>query len=324
MGLWHSTCAISQLPIREDEPARLVLLARSPQYGTGGGGYHTGHALWTPWTLPVKGVYNGYGTVVCQNDWHTEFIRSRLKSTLVPLPEGDNPFKDTPIHPDLFEADKGLEMLQKHIRNDRVFIRVDPDGKEVHPLGMCFIHEEVYTQLAEAPAFSEDRVLTAQAQIKKEQKILRETPKASLHTPEVQEAMALLEGTPLMETLKETLHNLENFKRVTESVGSYGPPGYRGIGTYRMYMTDRMMRGEAADHPDMRDAVRMYGEFIHILTHFEFLRRMWQPQTGNGSQNTGWGSHMTLSAIVNQIARREFEAETDKYEDPQQVPAPES
>jgi hypothetical protein len=102
-------------------------------------------------------------------------------------------------------------------------------------------------------------------------------------------------------------------------VGSYGPTGYLGIGTYRVYLTDQMLSGVALDHPDVEDAVLQHSQFLHVLAHFEFLRKLWQPQNGAGSQATGWGSHAALAAFVSKIAMRAFEEETGRYEDPKAV-----
>ena len=57
MGSWDSTCAISHLPIEWDDPIRFIFL-RGPRWDNTA----DSHA-WEPVTLPIKGIYNGYGAI---------------------------------------------------------------------------------------------------------------------------------------------------------------------------------------------------------------------------------------------------------------------
>jgi len=55
MGSWDSTCAVSHLPIEWDDPIRFFFL-RPDEFEDRDHG-------WIPLTLPIKGVYDGYGSV---------------------------------------------------------------------------------------------------------------------------------------------------------------------------------------------------------------------------------------------------------------------
>lgn len=62
MGSFAFTCGVSGLPIEAGDPVRFLMLTKNP--------YHDGaknscymHDLWFPRTLPLKGVYNDYGSV---------------------------------------------------------------------------------------------------------------------------------------------------------------------------------------------------------------------------------------------------------------------
>ena len=57
MGSWDTTCAISHLPIEWDDPIRFIFI-RGPRWDSHG----EDHA-WEPVTLPIKGIYSGYGSI---------------------------------------------------------------------------------------------------------------------------------------------------------------------------------------------------------------------------------------------------------------------
>jgi len=315
MGLFHATCNISNLPIRQNEQCRLVFLVKSPDYG-GDAGHHTGHALWAPWSLPLQGTYDGYGRLLPYTGWHTRFILERLQDVVVEREEGFNPITDLSVRrKDLVQDDK-LKRLQDLIRDNRMRVFADVDKEVVAPFGMAFIREDVYRTLAEAPMFTRDVVHTAKDAIARELTQMSGHKKNSLHSGELAEALKAIEGTLLGDVVTGTLDNLARYRRLTESVGSYGPTGYRGIGAYRLHVAERVMAGVPKNDPELTDEAKQLGIFMHVILHFEELRRLWQPQNGLGATRTGWGSHTALASIVHHVAHGAFESETETYEDP--------
>lgn len=65
MGSWDSTCAVSHLPIEWDDSIRFFFL-RPDEWEDRNNG-------WVPLTLPIKGAYDGYGSV--KNFEHTNLTK---------------------------------------------------------------------------------------------------------------------------------------------------------------------------------------------------------------------------------------------------------
>lgn len=314
MGDWIETCVISHLPIPAGTPTRLLLLVQSPDNSEGAHAGHTGgHALWTPWTLPILGLYDGYGRVAdIPASWHTDMILQRLRED-----GGPTHRKWLGLEPNTesLAGTEAMDFLQKILRRGyAVRATINPD--ELQTMGMCFIREDVYQALTEAPIYTDTQVLTAKDRAEKLLETIRETKPNTLRTGELNDTIASFEGTEFGESLQAVLRNLVEYRQHTEAFGAYGPPGYRGIGAVRLRIAERIMAGLSPWHPDIEAGATEMGVFEHVILHFEALRLLWGPQNGAGSQTTGWASHAVLSRLVHTVAMQEFETETGRYEDP--------
>lgn len=313
MGSWNETCAISNLPILEGEDAYLLLLVKSPDYEEKAG-YHNGYSLWTPWSIPLLGEYDGYGRIQIPEGWHPTYLLSRLQEEVLEIPQGRNPSHDQAVNKEDFAGPKGLHHLQDLVRDSRIKVYVDIDRKESRDMGMCFIRHDIYQTLVEAPIFRRDLILTVEGAIQKEHKRHADVKESPLHTGVLADAFESLEGTAFGALVDKTLDNLNRYRRIAEASGSYGPPGYRGIGSYHLYISERLLAGASRKNPEVIAAIEEYATFRHVLIHFEFLRKLWHPQNGAGSQGTGWGSHVALAHAIYQSARDSFEEETSEFE----------
>ena len=59
MGMWDITCALTHLPIQDQDPIRFIFL-RQPLFFDG---IFKSWAQWVPTSLPLKGVYDSYGGI---------------------------------------------------------------------------------------------------------------------------------------------------------------------------------------------------------------------------------------------------------------------
>ncbi len=315
MGSWYETCVISHLPIETGTPTRLVLLVQSPDFTDGAHAGHTGgHSLWTPVCVPILGTYDGYGRVTIPPGWHADLILRRILDDGVENPrqlEGV-----TPVYTKDLAGTEAMTHVQDLVRHGRLAMRATVAREEELPVGLCFIRDDVYQALVDAPIYTETAVLTASDRATKTLQSLQETKTSPLHTGQITDMMAMFDGTEFGVSLKEAMVNLVDYRRHAEAFGSYGPPGYRGVGAYRLQIAERIMSGVDPEHPEIVAAATEYGTFLHVLLHFENLRLLWGPMSGAGSQQTHWESHVTLARIMNTVAMAEFARETGKYEDP--------
>lgn len=71
MGCWNGTCAVSNLAITYGDPCRLIIIEEKP-YGYSGGGFCYSTDAWYPRVMPIKGIYDDYGSIERfeLNDFH--------------------------------------------------------------------------------------------------------------------------------------------------------------------------------------------------------------------------------------------------------------
>jgi len=318
MGEWFQTCAISQLPIRPQEDALLLFLVRSLDETRMPGRMSASHALWTPWSLPIPGIYDGYGRLEVPITWRVKLVLDRIRASV--LERGVGPNEEHHPAVDLADLD-GYETfthLQELVTRDRVLVQPGLTPEHV-PLSMCFIRAEVYEALAAAPAFGPESIHQLDAAIETELRKVDDVVESPIHSGALDDAIESFKSTPFGQTIDKTLAALGRYRQVAEAAGSYGPPGYRGIGVYGYFAVEQVMSGRPKDHPTVVECLTELGTFKHVILHMEWARKLWQPQTGRGAARTGWASHAALARTVLNVAMREFEAETEQYEDPDPV-----
>ena len=308
MSGWHQTCAISQLPILNGEAARLLFLVRSPS-GPLAGGCQTGHALWTPWGLPIAGVYGGHGTVKLTEGWQTRYVIERLEEVLCERSEGITPFDEPAVHKRDLKNDLDLKRFQQLVLKERVRVWADVDMTEAALLGLAVLREDVYLALANSPIQTPTGIFTVRGAIAQEMDRLKEYDANPLLTGELGDVLGTLQDTALGQKLIGSLKNMQRFARLAESVSSHGPEGYRGVGTHRVHVMEQVLRGVPKDNVDLLDEVQQFGAFLHVLGHFELMRKLWHPQPGVDSLRTGWNSHGVLARAVARVV--EEQTQTD-------------
>lgn len=116
MGCWNGTCAITNVPVTHGEDVVVMLLVQQPReieslcYPT---------AFWRPYPFYFYGKYNDYGGVEkCYGDL-LPYILEDIKSRLVPVDQGENPYHHIPVNAELltldylFEADHAQRLFIK-------------------------------------------------------------------------------------------------------------------------------------------------------------------------------------------------------------------
>jgi|GEM_PF-1070867 len=81
-GYWDGTCAITHLPIKQDDPVRMILLTENNYGPDMGGGFCYPTQLTTPQFCSIKGVYDGRGCIIPQAGWHADYVLARFKKWL--------------------------------------------------------------------------------------------------------------------------------------------------------------------------------------------------------------------------------------------------
>lgn len=145
MGGCDVTCAVSHLPILEKDPCRFIFL-REREFESDS--YHGD--IWHPMTLPVKGVYDWYGSVEKVED--TPLVRFQveaLQRIALPLPEDE--YRDG--WPRMENFPHSIESWMFLCERDLLKVRYKTilDTEPVMDTVPYIVREEVYQAMIQEP-----------------------------------------------------------------------------------------------------------------------------------------------------------------------------
>ena len=84
MGSWNGTCGLSQLPIVAGTKVKVFLMLKTSADGIIGGSgvcYSTAH--FRPWFLPVNAEYDDYGSITAiEDDWNSRYMLEKFQQWL--------------------------------------------------------------------------------------------------------------------------------------------------------------------------------------------------------------------------------------------------
>jgi hypothetical protein len=80
MGSWYETCALTNLPILEDDKVCMFVIVENHDNCGGNCG---AYGEWAPLTLPIHGKYNDYGGITgYREDWFTKHFEAWFNASL--------------------------------------------------------------------------------------------------------------------------------------------------------------------------------------------------------------------------------------------------
>ncbi len=282
MGCWNATCGISQLPIRSGARVKVFLILQS-EYANGicGSDSCYNSAYFRPWFLPVLAEYNDYGSI--ENivpDWNSKFMLEQFQQW--------HSDKEVKILGD--DAEINSPGIRKFKTLDNVFDCVERGALQYKnhgqhfdkkkqawvnkggylKVGMFMVLETVFNELTTEAKRSLDEGSDYYKEIHAEDKA-----KAIKAIADMREA-ASLPTTPKLEALRE----------MRETIHS-------------MYI-DKFLGGLCEEHISLKhykkvlmppnvlsidDFFAKVEEMSYINIAMTYLRKLWIPQCGKGSQS---------------------------------------
>lgn len=166
MGSWNGTCLISRLPIVYGD--RIVILPLhenvwgSPR-NMAGSGYCGISSIWQPWLLPLRGVYNDYGSISKPEFCKEQKTNEDILKTIFILLQGrslritsrglsiclgwelgqEDKEENTNITLKQYEKIGNLEGLLDLASQGELNFRYAGNGRTVN-FGFCMMHEQMY------------------------------------------------------------------------------------------------------------------------------------------------------------------------------------
>lgn len=321
MGCWNGTCGISQLPILAGTKVKAYLMLQSEfAQGIGGSGtcYTTGY--FRPWFFPVSAEYNDYGSIErIQEDWNSKYMLATFQKWLaageVKILGDEAEINDPGVKAfktldQVFDCvERGALVFKNHGETfDKAQEKWVPTGGYLK-IGMFMVLDNVHHDLiAEADRFlkspendyymkrdTEDRKKALDT-IKKIRETRANPPVATEKTglelsDEVLEAMASMRDIWVDRFLGDLIEEHCAFKHYKTVL--YDPAAV-----------------------SVEDFFSMLNDVRSICTAMSYLRKMWFPQTGQGSQSEELSFNKALvNAMSEHIGHRNAEMAQQEIED---------
>lgn len=319
MGCWNETCAITQMPIRWEDPVVLVFLAKVDQSTDSHNGFCYTNAIWTPKFLPVFGKYDDYGGVEnIEENWNTRFILDRLRDELTQV-RLSQPHRVTQDPDDLHNDVKAeqldldsftLQDLMEEIHDDKVWV---PGVKGRLPLGWCMMHRWAWdhlTQVMERDWRDNLTLDTVKSHGDAYYQAMWERHNAAPSAENVA-------GGWLFKWRRQLVDHTNVFSIMDES--GYHMDGYyvaSGIKAYGDLLWNLAEQQTPLDHEQVQHCLQLLGEHLILINNMGVLRKFWSPQAGKGSQTTAYKRHLALHELcVSKIQDRMQEEWAEDYQE---------
>lgn len=323
MGCWNGTCGISQLPILGVTKVKTVLLLQSEfnqNVQSSGACYITEY--FRPWFLPVTAEYNDYGSIKnIEMDWNAKYMLNRFQEWLasghVKILDGDECEVNSP------DIDK-FETLED------VFACVERGALVAKSTGTIFDEKSqnwvpsggylkismfmVLIPVWESLLVEDKRFKTLTENdhwLKHETEVKEKAIKA------IEKARAKVGGEKEMDELEGCIYDIH----VDRSLGDLIDEHYC-FKHYKPLLN-------SPDKVTIEEFFFRIEEIRGISSAMTFLRKLWFPQAGQGSQSEelsfnkaliyGMNKHIAEREVENEKWRKEDEEWDKKYEAEQTV-----
>lgn len=160
MGMFDYTCSVSGLPIGEGTPVRLTPLMPGDYYEEGKSVMST-NELWVPMMLPLRAVYNSYGSV---KDWEpgpkADSFFKQLEDCAVEREVGENPVHDVAVRKGMSREDYLMALWEGRIQTTGA-------GRKILPVVQAMVREDIWQLLVQMEITQDDYTYSL-ASVKKE------------------------------------------------------------------------------------------------------------------------------------------------------------
>jgi hypothetical protein len=311
MGCWNGTCGISQLPILAGEKVKAFLLIQSDynkEIKGSGTSYPSEYFL--PWFFPVSAEYNDYGSV--ENivmDWNAKYMlktfKGWLKTNEVKILDDDAEINSPDIEEfekleDVFACvERGALVIKDHHtiwdENSKSWIASENSYIKI---GIFMVLETVFNDLiVECDRFihTEDNEYYFKEDRKNKTKVIKF----------INEIRTNVGSEKTMDKSEGCLRDI----LIRAFIGDAPVPDKEySFGHYKTLLYD-------PKKVSVEDFINKLEESKSISISMKYLRKMWIPQTGGGSQSEELSFNKVLTeSMLNRIKIRQDEIEKQRIE----------
>lgn len=302
MGCWNGTCMVSNLPIRQSEKVKLIILKNKGENLNVSGTCHSTDIM-EPAFFPISGVYNDYGSIEnIIEDLNYHYIDNYFKNKYFKIKADDE------------EVETSLESIIEGIERGNSYsqmqVIVKEGGKwENANYAFVFIREDIWNYIIDN-------------HIGEYWNQNDEEVKKGIHRVSAETYFNYLYNT----LISEIQHNntiVDDRERMLANFGTNDKMRafFTGNGESRPrlecfydYVELLLEAVKNNDEEKIKEIYKISFELSVVHDFLETIRKPWMIQAGAGSQQSEWDSYKGLAEKIIDICNRSGEL-YDEYED---------
>jgi len=311
MGCYNQTCGVSNLHITADEEVVIFGLTKSNYEES----YCYPNTLWDPFPLPFYGSYNDYGAAEDCHGPALDVIISELKEYLVEKDLGENQYRDMEIKKDKFDIDLFFEACHnRRLEIDRLGKHSKVLGTAATPVLFMMIHKKIFDKILSEFVY-EMYIGPGEYRKYKFQDILNDLPAwvdrlhESFNTSTDEDRM--YNRFIYTTSMGSICHRLE-FERNGNLANEWLK---YDDATRQSFINIQRIVVDYIENNQKDKVIELLTEHLKMLCINGFLsstRKMWQPQSGQGSQNSEHDAYRFLCKAMTEVMDEEDKEYADE------------
>lgn len=313
MGSWNGTCGLTQMPIVDGDKVVLFPVMKNKHADNGGGGFTYAHNQYSAISLPLYGEFDDYGGIenISKNenfvlDHFVKLAKRKLftidekklerekscfDKTITETPRNVKELVDSFMREPIY---KGLGYMLVHAS---VYQKVVDEMSKRTGYGEKTTKRETYKKEANEFLNEYEKILSEVPSLEKELAKSREIRKTD---PENKEALKVM--MKVMAKLEVTYGNFENHFERNGFVQYYSEHTPNS-----MMKREMLLRLTEEPREGREELIQQYVDLLLFDIAMGYMRKMWTPQCGAGSQGSEYYLHKIIAESVIEKERQVVE-----------------
>lgn len=298
MGCWNATCFLSNLTIRHKNPVRLIVLKPRTYLES----FHGPQDFWEPVGLPIKGIYDEYGSIEKpESGIHVNFLCryfNQLKKKLVVSPRystfyGDKDFSSG-ILPLLSAIERNylalpVRELPKNNKDDIEFNYDQAQQPKIHVFNTVMIHEELFQAAINSFTPNETKFIDE----------IRRDVEYAVHQRKTKKHLEELKADASIDELRQRILDLlEQSQKNYYERSDYEYVYHNSVLRYdfKAYLSEQEITPE-----DLESYIKTVSEFTLFEAFLANIHKPYVPAVGKGTQDNNIRLVKKLATAISQF-----------------------
>ncbi len=285
MGCWNATCAVTGLPIFDDDEVEVLLVKTIT--GQDSSSFCEPYSYYVPLPLTFSGQYNDYGAVKNCHGVALDIIVESLRKVLTEREEGENEYHELEVKREDFNIEKLFRLDHEGLLYINTFGKHQFDMREAHRVTHLTIHKHVYDTIVSnivIGVWEQDPDAKEGSNHTVYKDLVEMRLEYEQYLKDLEAVFKSRESDNDWPWLAHTMNRTVGKTKVGELVGEYGLGSY-GL-RYPIKLSELLMDLLRMDDEDLEPILDNAIKLSFFSTFMNQARRSWHKPSGSGSQDS--------------------------------------